>query len=236
MKAAKFALRAFYLECRKLTSWTVFNELRIAEPDVLPVVLSRSEVQALLGALTESRFRTCLRLMYHCGLRVGEAVSVRVCEVHGRENPPRLHVRNGKGGKDRYVPIAAAMVNELRHWWRTHQNPEFLFPSPGRGWADRTLSLSQSMAQSKMPMSVSSVQMAYRLARAASGINTASTTHSLRHSYATHLLEEGVSLRQISQYLGHESLDTTVIYTHLTSISEARTQTALSTLYQPLKS
>ena len=92
------------------------------------------------------------------------------------------------------------------------------------------------MTQSKAPMSVSSVQMAYRLARAASAVNTASTTHSLRHSYATHLLEEGVSLRQISQYLGHESLDTTVIYTHLTSISEARTQTALTALYQPLKS
>ena len=127
------------------------------------------------------------------------------------------------------------MVEELRQWWRTHHNRKFLFPSPGRGWADRTLSLSQSMTRSTSPMSVSSVQMAYRLARAASGVNSASTTHSLRHSYATHLLEEGVSLRQISQYLGHESLDTTVIYTHLSAISEARTQAALATLYQPLK-
>jgi len=232
MKAAKFALRSFYQECLKLTAWTVFNELRIAEPDVLPVVLSRTEVQALLGALTEARFRVCLRLMYYCGLRVGEAVSIRVRDIHGRETPPRLHIRNGKGGKDRYVPIAPAMVTELRAWWRTHQNPELLFPSPGRGWADRTLSLAQSLARATEPMSVSSVQMAYRLARASSAVNT---THSLRHSYATHLLEEGVSLRQISQYLGHESLDTTVIYTHLTSISEARTQAALSALYQPLK-
>jgi site-specific recombinase XerD len=143
--------------------------------------------------------------------------------------------RNGKGGKDRYVPIAPAMVEELRRWWCTHQNRQFLFPSPGRGWADRTLSLSQSMGRSTAPMSVSAVQMAYRLARAASAVNSASTTHSLRHSYATHLLEEGVSLRQISQYLGHESLDTTVVYTHLTAISEARTQAALHKLYQPLK-
>jgi integrase/recombinase XerD len=236
MKAAKFALRCFYLECLKLATWTVFNEVRIAEPDVLPVVLSRTEVQALLGALTEARFRTCLRLMYHCGLRVGETVTLRVRDIHGRETPPRLHIRNGKGGKDRYVPIAPPMVQELRRWWLTHQNPEFLFPSPGRSWADRTVSLSQSMAKSKEPMSVGSVQMAYRLARAVSAVNSASTTHSLRHSYATHLLEEGVSLRQISQYLGHQSLDTTVIYTHLTSISEARTQAALQTLYQPLKS
>ena len=127
------------------------------------------------------------------------------------------------------------MVEELRAWWRTHQNPTFLFPTPGRGWADRTFTLSQAMHQNTGPMSESCVQSAYRLARAASGVNPASTTHTLRHSYATHLLEEGVSLRQISTYLGHESLDTTVIYTHLTNVSEARTQVALATLYQALK-
>ena len=235
MKAAKYALLCFYVECLQITGWTVFREVRIAEPQVLPVVLARAEVQSLLQAVREPRFRACLRLMYHCGLRVGETVLIEVTDLHGRETPPRLHVRHGKGGKDRFVPLTPALVEELRQWWRTHRNPRFLFPSPGRGWADRTLSLSESMAHSTAPMSVSSVQMAYRLARAASGVNTASTTHSLRHSYATHLLEEGVSLRQISQYLGHESLDTTVIYTHLTALSEARTQTALATLYQPLQ-
>ena len=235
MKAAKYALLCFYVECLQITGWTVFREVRIAEPQVLPVGLARAEVQSLLQAVREPRFRACLRLMYHCGLRVGETVLIEVTDLHGRETPPRLHVRHGKGGKDRFVPLTPALVEELRQWWRTHRNPRFLFPSPGRGWADRTLSLSESMAHSTAPMSVSSVQMAYRLARAASGVNTASTTHSLRHSYATHLLEEGVSLRQISQYLGHESLDTTVIYTHLTALSEARTQTALATLYQPLQ-
>jgi len=235
MKAAKYSLLSFYVDCLKVQGLTVFKEVRIAEPQVLPIVLCRQEVQELLSAVREPRFRTSLRLIYHCGLRVGETMAIQVLDIHGRETPPRLHIRNGKGGKDRYVPIATAMVQELRQWWRTHRNPQFLFPSPGRGWADRTLTLSQSMTQSSAPMSVSSVQMAYRLARAASGVNSASTTHSLRHSYATHLLEEGVSLRQISQYLGHESLDTTVIYTHLTAISEARTQAALAALYQPLK-
>jgi len=235
MKAAKYSLLAFYLDCVKVQGWTVFQEVRIAEPEVLPIVLGRAEVQALLAVVREPRFRTCLRLMYHCGLRVGETVAIEVRDLHGKETPPRLHIRNGKGGKDRYVPVAPAMIQELRDWWIVHRNPKFLFPSPGRGWTDRTLSLSQAMTGSTAPMSVSSVQMAYRLARAASGVNSASTTHSLRHSYATHLLEEGVSLRQISQYLGHESLDTTVIYTHLTAISEARTQAALAALYQPLK-
>ena len=199
------------------------------------MVLSRPEVQAVLGAVREARFRACLRLMYHAGLRVGEAVRIEVQDIHGRETPPRLHIRNGKGGKDRYVPLSLLMVQELRQWWRTHQNPRFLFPSPGRFWADRSESLSQMMQRATEPMSVSSVQMAFKLARAQSGINTAATPHTLRHSYATHLLEEGVSLRQISTYLGHESLDTTVIYTHLTAISETRTQLALAALYQPLK-
>lgn len=235
MKAAKYALMAFFLDCVKVSGWTVFRDIRIAEPQVLPVVLSRVEVQSLLHSVSEPRFRTVLSLMYHCGLRVGEAVSIAVRDVHGRVTPPRLHIRNGKGGKDRFVPIAPAMVDELRRWWATHRNRTFLFPSPGRGWADRTESLSQSMARSTAPMSISSVQMAYRVARAASAVNTASTTHSLRHSYATHLLEEGVSLLQISKYLGHESIETTVIYTHLTAISEAKTQAALTTLYQPLK-
>jgi site-specific recombinase XerD len=81
-------------------------------------------------------------------------------------------------------------------------------------------------------MSTASVQEVFRLARVASGIQREATPHTLRHSYATHLLEEGVSLRQISSYLGHASLDTTAIYTHLTAVSEARTQVALATLYQ----
>jgi integrase len=174
--------------------------------------------------------------MYHCGLRVGEATRVRVKDIAGREQPPRLLVSSGKGGKQRYVPLTPAMVQELRAWWRTHQNPAFLFPTPGRGWADRTLTLSQAMHQNPGPMSESCVQSAYRLARAASGVNPSSTTHTLRHSYATHLLEEGVSLRQISTYLGHESLDTTVLYTHLTNVSEARTHLALHKLHQALKS
>ena len=99
MKIAKYALLCFYVECLKVTDWTVFREVRIAEPQVLPMVLSRAEVQAVLGAVREPRFRTCLRLMYHCGLRVGETVRIEVKDIHGREKPPRLHIRCGKGGK-----------------------------------------------------------------------------------------------------------------------------------------
>ena len=235
MKLAKCSIRCFLRECLKLGhTWTVFEEVRIVENQTLPVVLSRQEVADVLGALQEMRFKTCLRLIYHCGLRVGEAVRIAPQDIHGKEEFPRLHVKNAKGGKDRYVPLAPVMVKELRQWWCTHRNEHWLFPSPGCGWADRTLTLSQLMNKSTTFMSVSSVQMAYRLARAASGVNRLSTTHTLRHSYATHLLEEGVSLRLISQYLGHESLDTTVIYTHLTPMSEAKTRAALLILHQSI--
>ena len=231
MTIAKAALRCFFVEQLRVEGWTVFEQLRIAQPQVLPVVLSRAEVATVLGAVREPRFRIALRLIYHAGLRVGETVRIECKDIHGRERPPRLHVKNGK---DRYVPLSPPMVEELRGWWTCHRHPRWLFPSPGRGWADRACSLSEAMSQSESFMSVSSVQMAFRLARAACGANPAATVHTLRHSYATHLLEEGVSLRQIGAYLGHESLDTTVIYTHLTAVSEARTQAALGALYRQM--
>jgi site-specific recombinase XerD len=233
MKAAKFSLRSFFVECHGRASWTVFSEVRIAEPLVLPVVLSRQEVAAVLGAVRAPRLRVCLELIYHCGLRVGEAVAVQLRDLHESRSPqPRLHVRQGKGGHDRFVPLSPRMVERLRQWWRQHQHPVWLFPGPGTGWRERGYTALEAATQAPTPLSVSAVQNTFRLARVQSAINPAATPHTLRHSYATHLLEEGVSLRQISQYLGHGSLDTTVIYTHLTSISEARTRAALETLHR----
>lgn len=231
MKAAKYSLLSFFVECHGVTGWTVFKEVRIAEPVVLPVVLSRQEVAAVLGVVREPRIGVCLDLIYHCGLRVGEAVAVQVRDLHeSHSRNPRLHVRQGKGGHDRYVPMSPRMVERLRQWWRQHQHPVWLFPGPGIGWRERGYTVLQAVAKATTHLSVSAVQNTFRLARAQSGINASATPHTLRHSYATHLLEEGVSLRQISQYLGHASLDTTVIYTHLTSVSEARTRSALDTL------
>jgi len=233
MKGAKWALRCFYRESLKVTGWTVFEDLRVAEPQSLPTVLGREEVQRLLASVREARFATCLRLMYYCGLRISEALRLEVQDILGREKPPRLHIRNAKGGKDRYVPLAAALLEELRGWWRTHRNPKLIFPAPVSAKPGVVVPL--SLSQTLVPMSAASVQQVFRLAQQTSGVHPRATPHTLRHSYATHLLEEGVSLRQISLYLGHASLDTTAIYTHLTAISEARTQAALHRLYQPRK-
>jgi len=227
MTQARVALRSFFRECIKLgKDWTVFEELRIARPEPLPLVLSREQVARVLGVLYQPRYRVCLRLIYHCGLRVGEAVSLAPTDIHGRENPPRLHIKNAKGGKDRYVPIAAGMVEELRQWWKTHGNRNWLFPTQQKGTV---------AASAQSYMKTSSVQEAFVLARQQSGIDPNATVHTLRHCYATHLLEAGVNIRQLRDYLGHHSLDTTLIYTHLTALSEARTQATLQTLYQTLQ-
>jgi site-specific recombinase XerD len=232
MSLARSSLRCFFRDCLKRTAWTIFEELAIRRVEPLPVVLTREQVARVLGVIREPRFRTALRLIYHCGLRVSEAVRLEVGHIEGAAL--RLHVRCGKGGKDRYVPLATGMLGELRQWWTRHRHPRLLFPSPGRAWKDRSCTLSESMHRATVPMSVSSVQMAFRLAREAAGLNPTATVHTLRHSYATHLLEEGVSVRLISQYLGHESLETTVIYTHLTAVSEAQTRVALATLHRAL--
>lgn len=122
------------------------------------------------------------------------------------------------------------MVEELRGWWRTHRHPQWLFPGPGINWRQRGLSATQAAARATTHLSVSAVQHTFRLARATAGISAEASVHTLRHCYATHLLEEGVSLRLISQYLGHASLETTLIYTHLTPLNEAKTRAALDTL------
>ena len=166
------------------------------------------------------------------GLRVGEAVRIQLRDLRETHTPhPRLHVRCGKGGKDRYVPLAPVMVAQLRAWWKTHRHPQWLFPGPASGWRERAQPADATQHVSSH-LSVSAVQNTFRLARAQSGLPVEATVHTLRHCYATHLLEEGVSLRLISQYLGHASLETTVIYTHLTPLNEARTRAALEVLHR----
>lgn len=227
MSIGKAAFQLFFRE-HLGRDWKVFSELVIRRGAPLPLVLSREEVQRALSSLREPRFRVCLRLIYYCGLRVGEAVKIKVTDIDAAQL--RLHIRQGKGGKDRAVPLTPRLVEELRAFWKTHRNPVWLFPAPGRPWRERTEDRNRVLGRATTCMSVSAVQNAFRLARAESGIHPQACVHTLRHCYATHLLEEGVSLRLISQYLGHASLDVTVIYTHLTATNEGHARAALDRL------
>jgi integrase/recombinase XerD len=168
------------------------------------------------------------RLIYACGLRIGEAVTLEVADLR---EPGRLHLREAKGNKERYVPLPEAMLRELRAFWKTHRHPRWIFPGVGRGWREAPDRLAR-LGVAVEPMGAGSVQHCLRLARAEAGLPKETVVHTLRHSYATHLLEEGVSIRLISAYLGHSSLETTLIYTHLTAVNEGHARAAVARLIE----
>lgn len=236
MRTAVAAMRAFYgLHLGR--DWKLFDLVRSPSPQKLPTVLTREEVTRFFSVLREPRFKTVFRLIYACGLRIGEAVRL---EVRDLREPGRLHIREAKGHKERYVPLPEAMLAELRAFWRTHRHPKWIFPGVGRGWKDqsihsgpaRTATLAR-LAHAVEPMGVGSIGHCLRLARAEARLPQGMVVHTLRHSYATHLLEAGVSIRLISAYLGHSSLETTLIYTHLTAVNEASAREAVARLLDP---
>jgi len=229
LNQAVVALRLFYRDYLQ-RDWQLWEAFEIRRDQPLPVVLSRAEVRALLNAVRENRFKAVLSLIYHCGLRVGEAVRLRPCDIDSARGVVR--VIDGKGGRNREVPIAPQMIERLRGYWSFHRNRAWLFPGVGRAWRERCKTLQTAMASADSAMSVSSVQAALRIVVAAAGIKKAATCHSLRHSFATHLLESGVSIRQVSSYLGHASLASTLIYLHVTEMSEGKGREAQAALIE----
>jgi integrase/recombinase XerD len=219
LNQALVALRMFFRDYLQ-RNWKLWEQFQIRRDQPLPVVLTRDEVRRVLGAVRANRFKAVLVLIYHCGLRVGEAVRLRPQDIDSARGVVR--VINGKGGKNREVPIAPQMIKRMRRYWRCHRNPHWLFPGVGRAWKEGSRTLAEAMGVATEPMSVSSVQAALRMVVPASRIRKNATCYSLRHSFATNLLEDGVSIRQVSTYLGHSSLASTLIYLHVTEISESR--------------
>lgn len=236
IRQARAGLVSFFRDMLGLTPWRVFDQIKTKDREKLPAVLSREEVRRILTQVKERRFAVPLQLIYLCGLRLSECLHVEVRDIDRARM--RLHVREGKGGKDRYVPLPQAALDELTQWWRWHRHPKFLFPAMGHAWraTERKDAAQEERVQrlqlhrAEHPMSVSGLQRVFQLARTASGVSKPATIHTLRHSYATHLLEEGVSLRYVSEYLGHASLEQTLVYTHLTAAGEAQTQEAVARL------
>jgi site-specific recombinase XerD len=208
----------FFFERTLGREWKTFEFLRPSKEKKLPVVLSAAEVGRVLACVHRQRYRVCLITIYICGLRLLEGVRLQVKDIDGERQ--LLHIRQGKGGKDRYVPLPSACLKMLRGHWLTHRNPVWLFPSPRE--------------DENQPMSESGMQRAFRAAVQEGGVHKKATVHTLRHSYATHLLEAGVNLRIIQSYLGHASPATTSIYTHLTSITEAQTRDTLNEMVTSL--
>jgi site-specific recombinase XerD len=224
------ALRLFYRDHLERPDWTCWSKIKIKRTPPLPTVLARDEVRTLLASVKEARFRALFSLMYHCGLRLGEACRLEVTHLDRKRGV--LRVINGKGGKNREIPVAPEMFVQLGRWWQHHRNPRFVFPGVGRAWKEKYGCNLTAMRLAQQPMSEASVQQAMKAAILTSRLTKAGIScHALRHSYATHMLEEGVSLRQLQSYLGHNDIKTTLVYLHLTHVSEIRAQEALSRLY-----
>lgn len=214
----------FFYEHTLKREWTTLTFVRAPREQKLPVVLSSEEVRTILAHLHLFRYRACLTTIYACGLRLQEGTHLQVPDIDSARM--LVHVRGGKGAKDRYVPLPPRTLLLLRQYWCTHRHPLWLFPAPGRG--------RNGMATASTPMPHNSVQEAFRAALTTSGIQKRASVHTLRHSYATHLLEAGVNLRLIQAYLGHDSPTTTALYTHLTATTDAKAREALAGLMSDL--
>jgi site-specific recombinase XerD len=215
----------FFYEQTVQRQWPTLQLIRPAREKKLPVVLSREEVRRALGAVRIPVYRACLTTIYAGGLRLLEGARLQVPDIDSARMLFHIH---GKGKKDRYVPLPEPTLQMLRAFWRTHRSPLWLFPAPTRH------GLKHSLAHNGGPVTDSSLQSAFRRALQQSGIVKRAHIHTLRHSYATHLLEAGVNLRIIQDNLGHGSARTTQIYTHLTREVRATLTDPLNQLLQGL--
>ncbi len=192
--------------------WKLFTMLHAEDERRLPVVLSQTEVAKLLSHVRTFHNFTFLSTVYACGLRLAEALSLTIDDIDAEAM--LVHVRRGKGRADRTVPLPEHTLLLLRRYWLTHRNPRLIFPALGQG--------QKGGPAAKEPMNRESVQGALRRAKKAAGITRAHVSiHTLRHSYATHLLEAGVNIRFIQHALGHRCLETTMRYLHLTRKGQA---------------
>ena len=181
----------------------------------LPQPLSEREVIALLGAVANLKYRILLMTLYSGGLRLQEALQLRTADIDSADM--RIRIRAGKGGKERYVMLSATLLDELRDYYRRYRPQEWLF-------------YGQSRVE---PLHPRSLQKEITKAAAAAGIRKRVTAHILRHSFATHLLQRGTNLRYIQELLGHSSLKTTMIYTHVSRRSLTEVVSPLDWLALP---
>lgn len=168
-------------------------------PKTLPRVLSREEVSRLFAHAANLRARTLLMTTYAAGLRVSEVCALQLADIESASDRMCLKVRQGKGGRDRYTMLSPALLETLRDYWRLCRPSTWLFPNPsGTG-----------------PIDPQTAQRMYWAARDRAGLGRVGGIHTLRHCFATHLLESGVDIHTIQRLLGHGHVSTTMRYFHL---------------------
>lgn len=210
LKVAYSGIKFFYTHtCPQ--DWSTLRKLRIPKQFKLPSVLTIPEVDQLIATVRKPGLRCFFWTVYSLGLRLQEGLHLQVSDIDAGRM--LVHIRRGKGHKDRLIPLTPKTLDMLRAHWATHRNPQWLFPREGRNH--------QQSSTADRPIDPSTIQdcikkVVDQLGWSKRGIST----HTLRHCYATHLLEAGVNLRQIQKYLGHSTLQTTTVYLHLTTVGE----------------
>ena len=211
LRVAFSGVKFFYTRtCRR--EWQTLAQMKIQNVKSLPEVLTIEQVHQIIDCCRTQRMAVFFWTVYSLGLRLEEALNLHVGDIDSKRM--MVHVHRGKGAKDRYIPLPQSTLLMLRAFWLTHQHRTFVFPADGRD--HRGVSHPKGPSQATTPMSVTAVQGAIRQITRKIDFGKKISTHTLRHCYATHLLEAGIPLRLIQQYLGHSSLQTTMIYLHLT--------------------
>jgi site-specific recombinase XerD len=179
--------------------WALFTRKKVRQPRCkrLPVPIAWEDGRRLMAALHKPSYRLCCSVMLVLGLRIGDVLALTVQSIDSTQMIVRVI---GKGNKERILPLPQTLLVALRRFWRTHRHPRWLFPN----------------RNGTAPLCEKSVRRGFNKARDSLGINKNITPHSLRHGFATHLLENGVDIRVVQMLLGHTSLSSTQIYTHLT--------------------
>jgi integrase/recombinase XerD len=187
--------------------WHTLKLIYAKRDKTLPSVMTTEEVWTIINAINTIQNKTYFTVVYSCGLRLHEALFLQVSDIDAQRK--RIHVHRGKGAKDRYVPLPEATLGCMRNYWKTHRSPKWIFPALGRGCMEGP--------SSQEPPNYSSVQGALRRVLKELKFTKRISVHTFRHSYATHLLEAGVNIRRIQEYLGPSSLNSTMVYLHLTT-------------------
>jgi integrase/recombinase XerD len=209
MKILYCGLKFLYRDILEI-DFPLFDRMKVKTEFRLPDVLTRNEVIKVLNHITTFHSYVFFRTIYTCGLRVSEALYLKIEDVDGKRGVLKIE---GKGSKERYVPLPPATYALLQLYWNTHKNKTLIFPALGRNLKKGPVS--------DTPMVLSGPQNTLKDAARSAGVKpTIVRPHVLRHSYATHLLEAGVSIRAIQKYLGHTDLKSTMVYLHLTNIKE----------------
>ena len=205
VKLDLYGLKFFYTHVLK-RDWTAIPIIKSPKVKRIPNVLSIEEVNQLVKATQKLSYRVFFFTIYSMGLRLSEGLQLQTGDIDAQN--ARVHIRNSKGNKDRLVPLPEKTLHVLRDFWKVHKHPVFIFPNRKRGLKNARLvdsHLERGGVQSAMKKVVDDI-----------GFKRNISCHSLRHSFATHLLEAGVSILQLQKIMGHVSLLTTAKYTHLT--------------------